>query len=397
MGKMDLENLIRSGENSKVQFKKIIDSPDALAAEICAFTNTRGGKIIVGVSDKGIINGLNAEEVGRLNQLISNICTQKIDPQLSVITENFIFDTRIVVVIDVPMGPNKFYVANGKDVWVKVGADKRRASREEMRRLLQESFNLFADEQEIEGTSINDLDNNMLGEFIKKKTGENIGDLSISLEKLLENMKLMKNKKCTLAGLLLLGAKGYPLFSQYQVSAVSWYGNDAGAMDYRDSEDVQGNVLVLYKDALAFIKRQLKKIQKGQHVNSLGILEIPEIALEEALINAIVHRNYFVQSNIRIFVFDDRVEIISPGSLPKTLTVDAIKTGVHIARNPILLSHIKDIKGIPYRGTGVGIARIIKSCKKDNVLVDFHNEEEKNQFRVVFGRDALGTDPGSRE
>ncbi|MCR6546439.1 ATP-binding protein [Dehalobacterium formicoaceticum] len=116
-------------------------------------------------------------------------------------------------------------------------------------------------------------------------------------------------------------------------------------------------------------------------------MEIPAIALEEALINAIVHRNYFVQSNIRIFVFDNRVEIISPGCLPNTLNVEAIKTGIHIARNPILLSHIKDIKDVPYRGTGMGITRIIRSCKEQGIQVDFFNEVDKNQFKVVFWRE----------
>ncbi len=388
MDKQDLEDIIQLKESSRVQFKEKFSSADALAAEICAFANTRGGMIIVGVDDDGNITCLTALEVGRLNQMISSVCSQKIDPQISVTTENYKYDQGIVVLINVPMGPNKYYTANGKDVWVKVGADKRRAGREEMRRLLQESFNMFADEQPLENTGIDDLDKNMLSDFIEKKTGEKSGELSIDKGQLLHNMKILRDKKCTLAGLLLFGEKKYPLFSLYQISAVSWYGNDAGGMEYMDSEDIQGNVSILYKEGMAFIRRQLRKIQKGQHVNSLGILEIPGEALEEALINAIVHRNYFMQSNIRVFVFDNRVEIISPGCLPNTLSVEAIKTGIHIARNPIILSHIKEIKGIPYRGTGMGIARIIKSCREDDLKVDFDDEIEKNQFKVTFWRKA---------
>lgn len=282
----------------------------------------------------------------------------------------------------------KFYMANGRDVWVKVGTDKRRASREEMRRLLQESFNMFADEQPLSGTDINSLDKDRIQELVEKKTGRKMEELlPVDLIQLLHNMRILHDGKCTLAGLLLLGKRRDPYFSQYQISAVSWYGNEAEVMDYRESEDIQGNVSVLYKEGMAFIKRQLRKVQKGQHVNSLGILEIPAIALEEALINAIVHRNYFIQSNIRAFVFDNRVEIISPGCLPNTLSVEAIKTGVHMARNPILLSHIKDIRGIPYRGIGMGVARMIASCKESGIALDFFNEVEKSQFRVVFWRD----------
>lgn len=104
------------------------------------------------------------------------------------------------------------------------------------------------------------------------------------------------------------------------------------------------------------------------------------------MINAIVHRNYYIHSNIRLFVFKDRVEIINPGCLANTLEVDTIKTGVHISRNPILLSHIKNFRRIPYRGIGTGITRIIKSCEEEDIAVEFFNEVEKNQFKVVFWR-----------
>jgi predicted HTH transcriptional regulator len=387
MDVIELLEIIGAGEDSKTQFKEFFSSPDALAAEITAFANTNGGRIVVGVSDDGELIGLTLDKVAHLNQMISNVCSQKIDPPLSVETENVKYEDRIVVVINVPRGINKFYVANGRDVWVKVGADKRRASREEMRRLLQESSNIFADEQPIPGTDISSLDRSLLEGFIENKTGEKIENISVSLKRLLNNMKLMRDDNCTLAGLLLFGKRDNQILSQHIISAVSWYGNDPAGTEYRDSEDIKGHVLDLFQNGMAFLKRQLRKKQKGQDFNSLGILEIPEVALEEALVNAIVHRNYYVESNIRLFVFDNRVEIISPGCLPNTLSVETIKNGVHIARNPILLSHIKDIKGIPYRGIGTGITRIIKSCKEEGVSVDFIDEVEKNQFKVVFWRE----------
>lgn len=387
--KMDVVELLEIaelGEDSKIQFKEIFSSPDALAAEITAFANTNGGRIVVGVSDGGELIGLNLDKVAHLNQMISNVCLQKIDPPISVETKNVKYEDKIVVVINVPRGTNKFYVANGRDIWVKVGADKRKASREEVRRLLQESSNIFADEQPVLGTDISNLDKGMLEVFVENKTGEKIESTSVLLKQLFNNMKLMQGDNCTLAGLLLFGKRDSQILSQYIISAVSWYGNDPASIEYIESEDIRGSVLNLFQSGMAFIKRQLRKEQKGQNFNTLGIIEIPELALEEALVNAVVHRNYYVESNIRLFVFDDRLEIISPGSLPNTLSVETIKSGVHIARNPILLSHIKDIKGIPYRGIGTGIARIIKTCKEEGVSVDFINEIEKNQFRVVFVR-----------
>lgn len=386
---MDVQELLDSiklGEDSKLQFKEKFTSPDALAAEIVAFANTKGGKLLVGVTDRGQIKGLTGEEVARLNQMISNVCFQKIDPNISVTTENIAYKNNVVVVINVPMGPNKFYMANGSDVWVKVGADKRRAKREEMQRLLQESAKLYADEQVIENTSLKDLDMLLVNEFIEKRLEEKVEDNNPPLETILNSMKILAGEKCTLAGLLLFTKKKHLALSHYGIGAVSWYGNDLSGTKYRDSEDIYGNVEKLFADGMGFLKRQLRKLQNEQDFNTLGILEIPEIALEEALVNAIVHRNYFINSNIRLLVFDNRVEIISSGVLPNTLSVESIKTGVHVVRNPILLSHIKDIPGIPYRGMGTGVSRIIKNCKGAEIKVEFINDVEAEQFKVVFWR-----------
>ncbi len=94
----------------------------------------------------------------------------------------------------------------------------------------------------------------------------------------------------------------------------------------------------------------------------------------------------FYNSSIRIFIFDNRVEIISPGPLPNTLTLEAIKMGIRIDRNPILVSFIRDIPEIPYRGMGTGIQRILKTCKETNIKVDFEEIKKPGQFKVIFWR-----------
>src|SRR5699024_2925523 len=130
-----LRRLIKEGEDTKTQFKVKIDRADALAAEICAFANTQGGVLVVGVSDDGEIIGI--DDINRLNQIISNAASHNIVPPIDVTTENVAYDDKILVFINVPLGQNKPYAANGTDFWVKVGADKRRATREELKRLMQ--------------------------------------------------------------------------------------------------------------------------------------------------------------------------------------------------------------------------------------------------------------------
>ena len=382
----ELLELIEKGEDSQNQFKERFESIDALASEICAFSNSNGGKILVGVSDEGEITGLKKEDIQKLNEWVSNTCSQKIDPQVNVTTQNIKYLDKIVMVINVPMGSNKFYMANGKDIWVKVGADKRRAKREEIQRLLQSSGHLYADEMPVENTNLNDINLDIFKAFYERRTHEKLEELNIPLEKLMSNLKLMADGKLTLAGLLVFGKKPQEKKPQFVIKAVLFPGNSPAVSEYKDSRDITGNIPKIFEASRSFLINNLRWIQKDQHFNTTGILEIPQIALEEALINAIVHRNYFISSNIRIFIFDDRVEIISPGALPNTINVDSIKMGIHIERNPILVSLLKDVENIPYRGIGTGVQRILRECRDAGITVDFLEEKENEQFKVIFYR-----------
>lgn len=378
----ELIKTIRKGEDSCTQFKERIDSIDALAAEICAFANTQGGRIIVGVTDKGELIGV--DDIQRLNQTISNAASGKLEPPLSVTTENVLCHDKLVVVINIPRGENKPYAANRTDYWIKVGADKRRATREELRRLMQASGTIYADEMIVPATSTDDIDLFVFRDFYEKEYGTSIEQSGLPLEKLLTHLKLMKEGYLTLAGLLIFGDKPSRIRPQYVVKAVSFPGTDVSGNEYLDSEDFGGRLFNQYKDAMAFLKRNLRKVQRNQNVNFPGILEIPERALEEAVVNALVHRDYFIDSSIRIFIFDDRVEIISPGKLPNTATIDNIKQGIQIARNPILLSFVPKLK-IPYHGIGSGIRRMMAECRKAGVKEpEFIEDVNLQEFKVLF-------------
>ncbi|MDI6600581.1 MAG: ATP-binding protein [Thermoanaerobacteraceae bacterium] len=136
---------------------------------------------------------------------------------------------------------------------------------------------------------------------------------------------------------------------------------------------------------MGFIKRNLRKIQRD-NFNLPSIWEVPEIALEEAVVNALVNRDYFINSSVRVFIFKDWIEIISPGKLPNTTNIENIKQGIQIARNPILLSFVPKLK-IPYRGIGSGIRRMIIECKKAGISEpEFIEDRVKEEFKVIFYR-----------
>jgi len=113
----------------------------------------------------------------------------------------------------------------------------------------------------------------------------------------------------------------------------------------------------VFDDALAFVMRNLHQVQAGRGVNAPGTTEIPESVFEERLVNALVHRDYLVSAPIRLFIFDNRIEIISPGHLPNNLTVGKSRAGNSNIHNPILVSYVA--KGLLpyYYGLGSGIKR----------------------------------------
>jgi predicted HTH transcriptional regulator len=168
---------------------------------------------------------------------------------------------------------------------------------------------------------------------------------------------------------------------QFIVKAVYWEDEN----NFKDKEEIMGNLIEQFKKSMDFLRRNLRKIQRG-NVNAPSTMEIPEEALMEAVANAIVHRDYFIESPIYIEIWDNRVEVRSPGKLPNTLTIEEIKSGIHNERNPIILSFLEKDKDFRYSGMGRGIPRIISKCAELGVEVDFINDIERLEFKVIFKR-----------
>ena len=239
---------------------------------------------------------------------------------------------------------------------------------------------IYADESMVLGSSIADIDDKLLSDYYEKEYGENISDQEIPREQILDNLYLAKNQVLTLAGLLLFGKRPQLRRPAFSIKAVSFAGNELSGTVYRDSEDIQGNISQMFKDGMGFMLRNLRKIQNDKNFNSLGDLEIPKLVLEELLVNALIHRDYFIDAPINIFIFDNRIEIISPGKLPNSITIANIKYGISVIRNPIITSF--STKLLPYRGIGSGIVRALKHYEK----IEFDNDRDRERFTVTLWR-----------
>ena len=385
MNCIELSDVIDRGEDTLNQFKTNFYSVDKLAVEICAFANSDGGKLYIGISDSGDMEGISKEDVNRLNQWISSTSSSKIAPPLFVKTEILICDNRRILIIHVPKGSNKPYAVNTTEFWVKSGADKRRATREELLRLMQSSNFLFADEIET-GAGVEDFDADYFKRFYEQYYAEKVEDIDVPLEKLLENLRLVKNGQLTLAGLLLFGRSPERVIPQFVIKATYYKGNDIHSNEYNDSEAIEGRLIEQFEYGVSFIRRNLRGLQKNRNINAPPILEIPKEAFMEAVANAIVHRDYFINAPIFINIFKNRLEIISPGILPNTVTEDNMRYGVHIERNPTILSFLERDKKFRYSGRGSGVPRMIRLCRDEGIKLDLVNDRDKQVFKVVFHR-----------
>ena len=408
MKTQELLQIINQHETSTIQFKETIKNINQLVFEIVAMSNSLGGKILIGVSDNSEIKGIDNNDLQRINQYIATATTQHIRPPVTPFTEIVTIDNKIILIVYIQKGLNKPYYTKDGIAYIKKGSDKRIASPEEILRMFQSSQRLFADEQIIEETSNKDILEHLIKYYIVKSNFDdfrsvfkiNLEKISItdipyehidffldkinysnSLNTLLKNLKILKKDNLTLAGLLCFGKNpqiSRPLFT---IDCCKFFGNETTGTTYDNAEpSFKGNFYNIFHKTIDFIKKNIKKIPSNAGFNNQPVWEIPIEIFEELIVNALVHRDYFINSTIKIFIFDNRIEIISPGILPNSLTIKNILLGYSIVRNPILHNISKNI--LPYRGYGTGIKRV----KKLYPDIEFINDKNIGRFVVIIKR-----------
>ena len=376
-----LNEIVQSGEDTQHQFKEIIDRAESLEAEFVAMSNSGGGYIFVGVTDSGEIKGLTSQQVHTLNQFIGNAAALGVRPPIHPVTQNIKTAKGIVVCIKLENGINKPYVDKSGRVWVRNGADKRHVTaREELQRIFQKSALVQADILPLPTTGQKDLDQENFRLYVDKYYSFLIQE-GISYKQLQQNMWFMRDNHVTIAGMLLFGKVPQLSLPSASIKAIVFAGESISDTKFLDTENIEGRLIEQYKAGMSFLKRNLFKLQGEKSFNSQGNLEIDESVLEELLVNALVHRDYLIQAPTRLFIFTNRIEIISPGTLPEHLTTELIKLGSTLRRNPVIAQHAERL--IPYRGVGSGILRVLQKMP----TVMFENDSERDEFRVVIPRE----------
>ncbi|MDR1022205.1 MAG: hypothetical protein LBL94_02875 [Prevotellaceae bacterium] len=248
-------------------------------------------------------------------------------------------------------------------------------------RLFQQSSNLLVDEMDVYDTGIDDIDGRLFADYFRKEFKMSYQEKGLAYEEALRAKRVLRNSKVSLAGLLFFGKEPQNIKPAFTIKTVSYFGNDIAGNSYRSKPvDLKGTIPELFKQGMYFLQSCLHHTQQGQNFNSVGILEISEIVLTELLQNTLIHRDYSKNAPIKLLIFDDRVEIVSPGKLPNNLTIEEIKFGNTVIRNNQIAMFATHT--LPYSGLGSGIKRALK----EQPNIEFINDVDGEQFIVKIPR-----------
>jgi predicted HTH transcriptional regulator len=384
METLELIERISNGEDSYTQFKEQTIKAKDLAKEFVAFSNAEGGIVIFGVADDGNIKGLSSDEIEEVGQLVGNTGQENVKPPIHPLIKNMTIDDKKVMVVFVKNGASKPYKTSSGVFYTKSGADKKIISDEELRRLFAESKRLFADEEIVTGSDISDLNMQLFDKFLEKYDNSLHRQLKkedLDLKKLLQNFDIMRGENLTLAGNLIFGINPQKFNKSFYIDYCYFDGNDVSVTQYINERRVYGDFETLYNQATGFLKSNIQNRQVDDNFNSNGVPEISHEVIGELVVNALIHRDYYINSSIKIFMFHNRVEIISPGKLFNSLTVEKIKLGTSIRRNQTLDRICNDI--LPYTGRGSGIKRALSIDPN----IEFINDVVKEEFKCIIPRE----------
>ena len=404
----DILKQIKAGEVSGMQFKeRILDKYD-IACELVAFSNSHGGKLVVGIKDKtGETNALSYSEVQETTNLLSDIASENVVPSILIKIDTVEVEDGNLVIATVKEGLNKPYHDNKGIVWVKNGADKRKVfDNAELAEMMTDCGSFAPDEAGVREATVNDLDattiklflGNRFERVLEKKglTGDAFNEASLDMicsaiakghdcEKILRNLRFIRpDGTLTVAAMLLFGKYTQRWMPMMTAKCICFAGNTVGSKVFRDKvndADMEGNLLHQYDTIMDFFTRNLHNVQVGDEFNSMGKLEIPYTSLVEFTVNSLVHRSLNMKAPVRIFIFDNRVEIHSPGALPNGLTIDDIKAGTSMPRNTFLFNNA--IYLLPYTGVGSGITRALD----EDINVTFMNNDKAQEFVITVWRE----------
>jgi len=357
MDQHTISELLSKGEDLHTDFKQVAGRPEELAKDLVAFANTDGGRLLIGVTDDRRIVGV--ADPDAVHRQIDNAAYNNCVPPITVVQEAVATDDGTVVVAGVPRGSQRPYRTQTGRYYVRTTSGCRDASREELLRLFQAVESLYYDETPMLRLGIKDLDLDALAIFLERTGQDELAGMPH--EALLRNWRMLANGNPTIAGLLFFGRRPQEHLPHAQINAARFPATDS-ADDPADRKDITGRLTDVIEDAARFLRLHLRLPHRIEGFEPEPQPELPEEALREAVVNAVAHRDYTIQGPVRLFIFEDRIELHTPGRPPNSVDVAAMRAGAHVLRNPAIYARLSDAGLVTRAGTGV--RRIIKRVRE---------------------------------
>ncbi|MCZ2202176.1 RNA-binding domain-containing protein [Cylindrospermopsis raciborskii] len=371
--------LINQGENSSVEFKRSDVKLDSLCKEIIAFSNSSGGVVLIGVDDDGTILGVESDR--NYEEWVVNIARNNIIPPVNIQSREVVWDGKKIVVVEVPKGKDRPYQDNSGRFYIRIGSTNRIASLNELMRLFQQSGLYHFDVTAVDNTSPSYLNHNAIDRYFHSY---DVHYMEMEQEEkitLLKNTDIIaENEQVTVGGLLVFGINPQRIFHNASISFAHFLG-DTISEELIDKKNIEGSLPDQVQAALQIIKNNILTPSSILETRRDERIKYPDKVFRELIVNACVHRNYSITgSRIRIFMFHNRIEFMSPGKLPNTVTIDKLRFGVSYSINPVIVKFMENLRYIDKLGRGLPM--VYQEAKKIGKDVLF--EEIGEEFKVTL-------------
>src|SRR3989344_5619173 len=352
---MDSETLailLQEKENLTLEFKEKYSSK--IDEDIVAFSNTKGGVILLGVDDTGKVVGqdLTNDLKAKINTLARN-CKPSI--------EVFISHKDNIAIIKVPEGDQKPYSCS-TGYFRRLDGNSQKMSTDELKILFQKSDRTPFEEKYNDEITFEDISVKKVNRFLAE--AKVVLQKEITLQDILSSLGSAKSDKINNAGVLFFAKETRKFILQCQMTLIAFKGTDK--VHIYDRRDVYDDLLTQFNEAVTFLEKHLNVKSEIQGINRQDIYEIPLSALREGITNSIIHRDYSIRgTSLMIEVYDDRVEITNPGGLPEGVTKEDLGK-ISVRRNELIADYFSRVHKA--ERVGAGIKYHLTKLRKNNII-----------------------------
>lgn len=379
---MMIEEILKHQEGKNLEFKENAKSLEKILNTVVAFSNTAGGRIVIGVEDK-TLKIIGVDDAHRLEESISTAISDAIAPQIVPNIEILNWrDTNILLIEIFPGSQRPYYIKSKGDqrsTFVRIGSTNRLADSFMIESLRRTRLPTTFDEEVIAHSSLSDLDVSLVRDtfsHIKKINKKNLLTLGIASQD-------KGKEKATYGGMVLFGRNKERFLPDAWIQAGRFKGTDK--VHILDSQQIVVPFVKAVDEVMNFIRKHLNVALVIGHIQHTEEWSIPQVAIRETVMNAILHCDYSLAGTpIRVAIFDDRLEVENPGILPFGMTFEHFHMGVSKVRNRVIARVFQEIKFIERWGSGVG--RIKESCHNAGLRPPLF-EEIGYHFRVTLFRE----------